>query len=244
MKPPFRVVSWNVRASMTDRVIDTLVSDDAVDLYVLSEYRVPKAGDRIAERLHDAGWIHALRATIPEKLKGVALFSKSQLVQHRALIAKWTTNGHTLDQWLVSAHIPDANLSVIGAYVPYPDGPLKEAVWGALIGAAKKHGEKRLIIAGDFNSAWSHEADTGTGYTWWSLDDMAKVATDLWRHSNTRPPKRDQITWEGPNGKGNRIDFAFGTRALLPALSTVRHRHDVRQSKISDHSQIVIEVAA
>ena len=62
---PFRILSWNIRASMTPRVLDAVCADPAVDLLVLSEYRVPKAGDLVAERLRTHGWPHAAHASIP-----------------------------------------------------------------------------------------------------------------------------------------------------------------------------------
>lgn len=134
---PLRVVSWNVRASMTDRVLDELCSDQTVDLFVLSEYRIPR---------------------------------------HR------------------SAH---------------------------------------LLIAGDFNSCFPHEADSGRGYTIAPLTRMAATAVDLWRAAVRDPGERDQITWAGPNGKGNRLDFVFGTPGIASMVTAAAHRHAIREQGIS-----------
>jgi exonuclease III len=238
----FRIVAWNVRASMTARVMDELCADPTVDLYVLSEYRVPKAGDLIAARLAECGWSYSHRSVIPAATKGVALFSRTPLKPADTRIREWTPRGNSLRQWITSADVPAAGLSIIGAYVPFPDGPLKEAVWSALVRAAKDNPRKRLLIAGDFNSCHPHDADTGRGYTTWSLDEMKKVAYDLWSLHNPSPSNRDQITWHGPNGMGNRIDFAFGTDALRESLLSAVHRHEPRISNISDHSQLVVDL--
>lgn len=223
---------------MTERVLDAVCADDAVDLLVLSEYRIPRAGDLVAERLRARGWVHARHGAIPEGQKGAAIFSRLPLRSAPELLPA----GGRLAQWIVPVHVPAIGLWVIGTYVPFPDGRLKEAVWDALIDSAARHRTNALVIAGDFNSCHPHEADSGRGYTVAPLQRMASVATDLWRAAVPAPRPRDQITWEGPNGKGNRIDFAFGTPPVQRALRHAEHRHVLRQSKASDHSGVVIDL--
>ncbi|MES2524195.1 MAG: endonuclease/exonuclease/phosphatase family protein [Gemmatimonadota bacterium] len=238
----FRIVSWNVRGSMTPSVMDELCADSTVDLFVLSEYRIPKAGDLIAACLHAAGWTFSIHSNVPAKLKGVALFSRFPLIPAPTLIRCWTLGGHPLDQWIVSAQVPDAGLAVIGTYVPYPDGSAKEAVWRALIDAMDDHAGERVLAAGDFNSCHPADADTGIGYTTWSLQAMEAVAVDLWRRHNSSALPRDHVTWCGPNGKGNRLDYAFGTPLLTESVASVVHRHEPRSTGVSDHSQLVVDV--
>jgi endonuclease/exonuclease/phosphatase family metal-dependent hydrolase len=126
--------------------------------------------------------------------------------------------------------------------MPFPDGPLKEAIWETLIDIAIRHQRSRLLIAGDFNSCYPHEADSGRGYTVEPLRRMASVAVDVWREKVPAPSHRDQITWNGPNGLGNRIDFVFATKRLARDIISARHRHDVRERRISDHSAVVVDV--
>lgn len=236
---PFRILSWNIRASMTPRVLDAVCADPAVDLLVLSEYRVPKAGDLVAERLRTHGWPHAAHASIPVRQKGVAIFSRHPLRPAPHLVAQT----HRFAQWIVSVQVPLADLAVIGAYVPFADGPEKDAVWGALIDAAARNREMALVIAGDFNSCLPHEADSGRGYTVEPLQRMRRVVTDLWETSVRAPTPRDQITWEGPNGKGNRIDFAFGTPSVVRRVLHAEHRHALRHGKASDHSGVIVDLS-
>lgn len=239
---PLRVVSWNVRASMTSRVLDELCSDPTVDLFVLSEYRIPRRGDLIRARLADAGWKHALHSHTAAGQKGVAVFAKHPLKPAPELLDRWRPRGHDLSRWIVAASLPSAGVSVVGTYVPFPDGALKEAVWQALIGAAKRHRMARLLIAGDFNSCFPHEADSGRGYTIEPLTRMAAAAIDLWRAAVPSPGERDQITWAGPNGMGNRIDFVFGTPGIASMVTAAAHRHEIRERGISDHAPVVIDL--
>jgi exonuclease III len=212
-----RIQVWNVRACMTDRIIGALTIATDVDVFVLSEYRVPKAGDRIASAMTNAGWKYNMHATIPAGLKGVALFARRPLVPATDMIRAWRPRGVDLRQWIVAARIAGCDLTVCGTYVPYADGPLKEVVWRSLIGCARRHARSRVLFAGDFNSGFA--------------------ATPL-------PSHRDWITWAGPNGEGNRLDYAFATPALAPSVHAVAHRHDVREQGISDHSAIVLDVRA
>jgi exodeoxyribonuclease-3 len=227
---------------MTDRVLDALCEHSSADAFVLSEYRIRKAGDLVASRLREAGWPYALHAKIPAGKKGAVIYSRTPIEDARVLIPDWKPDGLDLSQWIVAAYIPAADLSILGVYVPYPDGPLKEAVWSQIIDVAGRKCGSRLLITGDFNSAWPHDADSGTGYTTWRLREMRNVAIDLWSYANPEPVARDQITWEGPNGKGTRLDFAFATPALVGHVTSVVHSHGPRLSKVSDHSQVVIEL--
>jgi exonuclease III len=227
---------------MTDRVSTALTSAVDVDVFVLSEYRVPKAGDRITATLSSAGWAHSLHATIPTGLKGVAIFARHPLEPARDLIRAWGPRGLDLTQWIVAARIPTFDLAVCGTYVPYADGPLKSATWNALIGCARRNQRERVLIAGDFNSCFSTDSDTSTGYTVDPLRRMCAVSVDTWRAATPIPSHRDVITWTGPNGKGNRLDFAFATPGLAPHVKSVFHRHDVRTDRVSDHSAIIVDL--
>jgi exonuclease III len=237
-----RIMTWNIRASMTDRIVSALTADRTIDLLVLPEYRIPKAGDRVATALAAAGWTHSMLAAIPTGLKGVAVYSREPLEPAPQLIDDWAPEGQSLAQWIVAASVPGEELAVLAAYVPYRDGPLKEAVWNALTSAATSSQARRLIIAGDFNSCYPHESDTATGYTVHALHRMTRTATDLWRHRVKDSCEGDHITWAGPDGKGNRLDFVFGTPPVLAALISAEHRHDLRTSGASDHSGVVVEL--
>lgn len=125
MSVTFRVVAWNLRASMATPILAELCADDSVDVFVLSEYRVPKAGDHVAARLPANGWPHAMYSATPARLKGVAIYSRHAMHPAPELIHDWQPVGHDIRQWIVSAYVPAADLCVLGVYVPFADGPLR-----------------------------------------------------------------------------------------------------------------------
>jgi exonuclease III len=226
---------------MTPRVLDALCSDSSVDLFVLTEYRVPKAGDLVRERLGSSGWPFALHSRTADGAKGIAMYSKSPLEAAPQLIANWRPAGVDLRPHVVAATVESARVAVVGTYVPFPDGALKDALWAALIGCAERHRTTPLAVVGDFNSCHPHEADSGRGYTVEPLERMSEVAVDLWRLAVERPRPRDQITWSGPNGLGNRIDFVFATPPLATRLVDAKHLHELRERKVSDHSMVMVD---
>ncbi len=223
---------------MTPRVLEAVSADETIDVLVLSEYRVPLVGDLIAERLHASGWGHQVRGAIPAGKKGVTVFSRCTIAPAPSVL----DDGGEFSQWLVPARLPKHALTVVGAYVPYEDGPLKESIWRAIHVSAERHRDHPLLILGDFNSCHPHEADSGVGYTTHALKTMERHTIDLWRFNGAASSKRDHITWQGPNGKGNRLDFAFCTPALSERVLTTRHLHDLRISKASDHSGVLVEI--
>lgn len=50
-----RLITWNVRNSQRNVVLDALASWRDADVLVLSEYGVPKAGDRMVAHLQSLG---------------------------------------------------------------------------------------------------------------------------------------------------------------------------------------------
>lgn len=234
-----KILTWNVRASMTPRVLGAVGADDSIDVLVLTEYRVPRAGDLIAQRLIEAGWVHQARGEIPVGKKGVAIYSRCPITPSPELL---DDNG-ALSQWLVPVSFPLQRLSLVGAYVPYPDGSPKEVIWQTLHRSAQRNHAESLLILGDFNSCYPHEADSRVGYTTHALETMERHAVDLWRAHGGESLLRDHITWEGPNGKGNRLDSAFGTPALTRRVREARHLHTFRLEKASDHSGVMVRIA-
>jgi exodeoxyribonuclease-3 len=64
---------------------------------------------------------------------------------------------------------------------------------------------------------------------------------DLWRH---RYPDRREYSWFSTRNNGFRIDHAFLSRSWPLAPSTVRYSHEERIAGLSDHSPLILELAA
>ncbi len=64
---------------------------------------------------------------------------------------------------------------------------------------------------------------------------------EAWRSLNG---DKREYTWRSNRGNGFRIDHAFLSRALRGRLIDARYSHRERDSKISDHSLMIVDFAS
>jgi exodeoxyribonuclease III len=127
-----------------------------------------------------------------------------------------------------------------GAY--FPLAKPKVAFWRDefLPYAASRLGEDALL-AGDFNSG-AHFVDEA-GATALAAAEFARMSetgwVDAWR---SRRPDGREFSWFSHVGNGFRIDQAFASPSLAPRLADARYDHSTRESGVSDHSALVVDV--
>jgi exodeoxyribonuclease III len=68
-----------------------------------------------------------------------------------------------------------------------------------------------------------------------------KKWVDAWRKFHRKPSYVD-YTWYMPGGKGFRLDYAFLSPKLGDKLKAARYSPLERESGLSDHSMLIVEI--
>jgi exonuclease III len=225
-----------------------LLAHVAADVLVLTEYRRQASGASPSPSLASLWpWQHA-PATDAE-LRGVLLASRSELQPLPAVdLLGLHTSTEELRPRVAAAYLPAHDLTVIGVYMPYADGPVKEALWVALNRYAAAQVGERFVIIGDMNSGTAEEGESGDAYTPLPLEAMWGQTVDAWKEAARRDgrPASARYTWYSARGErrlGRRLDYAFLSPALESMLIDARHDHTVREQEISDHSDLIVELS-
>jgi len=168
-----------------------------------------------------------------------------------------------LDLKLVSIN-GGQDLEVLGIHVPDVktqdgDGRMQQTLeykrmfWETLIrfGQEKMARNENAIILGDFNTGLNTvDKEPGAGDFYLSKcmeafmelrDANGRKWVDAWRKFHRRQSKVD-YTWYMPGGKGFRLDYAFLSPMLADKLKAARFSHLERESGLSDHSMLIIEL--
>jgi exonuclease III len=107
------------------------------------------------------------------------------------------------------------------------------------------YGGRPFILVGDLNTGNQTIDRTDRGKKYWCSNGFDRLCQsdsllDLWRHthSDTR-----EWSWLSNSGNGFRIDHALVNRDFLDQLRPVcTYDHQTRESGLTDHSALIIEV--
>ncbi len=238
-----RVVSWNILQGAPTRgarIVQALLAYRP-DLVVLTEYHPDRSG-LVAEQLGEAGLIHQASA---EAGYGYQVFMGS--VEPLSEPTRLATPEHQVGGYL-EVEIARSRLSVAGVYVPVISAvPLaeKRRFWAMLHSAASRNLDNPYLAVGDWNTGdfpWDKEAAGRPFSCTEEYRRMKELGFDeAWRTLNG---DRREYTWRSNRGNGFRIDHAFVSPALRPRLVAARYSHQEREAKISDHSVMILDLAA
>lgn len=242
------LLSWNIRASQTAAQIAHLTEQKNVDVLVLTEYRQLMRDDRLSAALAEAGWMYQHTPVKVPKVRGVLIASK-----HPLQLPPLDTNFHfgslitELSPYIARVLLPDHNITLIGIYMPYADGPAKETLWASLNSYARANPSGRYIITGDVNSCVEGETEGLSLYTPRPLKEIRALTIDAWGEMARRKgfPDRERYTWYSNTKYGQsgiRLDYAFLSPSLHEHLSAARHDHAVRLQGLSDHSALYVDL--
>lgn len=168
-----------------------------------------------------------------------------------------------LDLKLVSVNGGE-DVEVLGIHVPDVktqdgDGRIQQTLdykrhfWEALIRFAeeKMARNENAIILGDFNTGLNTvDKEPGAGDFYLSEcmkkllemeDAKGRKWVDAYRRFHRRQSPVD-YTWYMPGGGGFRLDYAFLSPRLAGRLKAARHSHLERESCLSDHSMLIVEL--
>src|SRR6516165_6031238 len=218
-----RLLAWNIRqggGSRLARIADAMKRHDA-DIVVLSEYRGGPSAPRLCAALHALGYSHATTLVPPSSCNGVLVAARRPF--HGQVSVDFATFR------LVGIYMPN-----LRAKIPY---------WEALIATLSSQSANRALAIGDFNTCRAYLDEAGAiDATAHYMDAIEQIGfRDLWRH---RYPDRREYSWFSTRSNGFRIDHAFLSQELVACAGTVHYSHEERIAGLSDHSPLILELAA
>jgi exonuclease III len=234
----FRLVALNARGGGGRRAasIAAALAAHAPDVVVIGEaYPDGPKGQRLRDALAEVG-LHeqAVAASdSPDVPNGVLLASRRPLAEARQPLAAGPNR-----QRILEARVD--GLLISAAY--FPLGRPKVAFWrDEFLPYAASRLDEAVVMAGDWNSG-SHYLDE-RGATLYAAAEFASLAASGW-HDAWRSLHADgrEYSWYSNRGNGFRLDHAFVSPTLCPRLLGARYDHTTRETKVSDHSALVVEL--
>lgn len=233
-----RLLAWNILhgggARRMPEIALTLLEHEA-DVVVLTEYR-RTVGGQIRGVLDDHGWRHQLTAEPAEGGNGILVAARTGLEAGPAF-------DRGVPGRLLQATLPQADMSIIAAHIPDGSAPrARTECWRSLLDRARTLRETSCVILGDFNSGRHRLDEPGATFSCTALlGELAALGyVDAWRALN--PEGREQ-SWRSRAGNGFRIDAAHVSAGLRGRIRAASYSHAVRETGVSDHSAVLVELA-
>lgn len=234
-----KLLAWNIRSgggTRTRAIADAITQHDPL-VVVLTEYR--PSSTPLLEYLQRTGYAHALLSKPRSRIGGVAILSRLPVRDEHEADARRPA---AVDARLLTVEIPDVNLRVCGIYGPQR-GETFDDCWRSALEVLRGRTHEPLLVAGDFNIGVPlpeppRRAFLDSSYRA-ELREMGYV--DLWRRQHGADTR--EASWRGRTDD-HRIDHAFATSPLLPRVRHCAYSHTEREHQVSDHSPIIVELAA
>jgi exodeoxyribonuclease-3 len=237
-----RLVLWNLLHGGGKRVpalVDAAMAYRP-DICVLTESRLT-TNDQITTLGANLGLTHHLASTTPPRKNGVLIMSRTTLCRHAPPV------GALYQQRWIEATLPEQGFHVIACHVP-PKISIgvnqKTAFWSVLLRRAERLLHEPAMIVGDLNTG-AHYRDEHRA-TLYCADQFERLGAlgwiDAWREFHG--PNRKEWSWVYPRRRtyGYRLDHAFCTPPLAKRLVGCRYSHDERESGLSDHSLMIVDL--
>ena len=247
-----RLLHWNIlHGGGARRMPEILLNllEHKPDLILLSEYRTT-IGGQIRGILADQGLAHQ-QTSLPARHKNGLLWASRFPL---SLSQQPAPTAHGLSSRWLDVLVEGHDLQLTGVHIPDDSKPTARATcWQAMVASAGFNREKSHIFVGDFNTG-RHGLDE-EGRTFTCTSQLGAVCTlgyaDAYR---VFAPERREWTWHAParsnvkpantaRSGGFRLDSALVSKPLLPRLTRADYLHSVRETGVSDHSAMIIELA-
>jgi exonuclease III len=242
-----KILPWNLQhggGSRRTPAIALSLLEHRADIVVLTEFR-RTTGGQIAGVLFDHGLTFQHSTDPPKGVNGLLIAARSPLLVepdtgHAAAPASVRA---ARQRRIAEVVFPDLGFALAGVHIPCDGrGSGREAVFQAALAAAARRRDSGFILIGDFNAGRHHLDEEGRTFTCTHL--LGRLAAlgylDAWRRLH---PTSRQYSWYSHEGGGFRIDHAFLSAPLAPRLTACWYSHNERESGLSDHSALVLELA-
>lgn len=235
-----RIVGLNIQhgGGRRLRAIAGALAELEPDVAVLSEFHPGSRGDALLADLGAVGLTHQPWTTSADPLypNAVAVVSREPIAATSEPIAT-SANRHRV---LATSVGP---LDVVAVY--FPLGRPKVGFWpDEFLPYARLSLEGHRLLIGDWNTGRHYLDEAGaTLFAADSFEAMDTIGwTDAWRALH---PDGREFTWYSrPANNGFRLDHAFLSPSLVPALRSASYVHSTREDRVTDHSAIVVELDA
>jgi len=230
-----RILAWNIRQGGGKRlsVIAEALARHEADVLVISEYRGGESGERLRAALAAMGYAYVTALTPPSGGNGALI----------AALQPFDDGGPLTDTLPEPCRIVRAYFGALRVYGIYMPNLLKKVpYWQALIAAfAAESLDAQALAIGDFNTCRAYVDEPGAiDPCAHFMDEIAAIGfCDLWRR---RYPEGREFSWYSTRGNGFRIDHAFLSPALAARAGDIRYSHDERESGLSDHSALILDL--
>jgi exonuclease III len=111
--------------------------------------------------------------------------------------------------------------------------------------AASRHSQENYLVMGDWNTGDVPLDKEDAGSPFRCTPEYRQMRElgfeEAWR---SRHGVEREYTWHSHRGNGFRIDHAFLSPSLRGRLADARYSHREREAKISDHSLMIVDLAA
>lgn len=238
-----KIVAWNIQGGGGKRIsgIASKLIEYAADVVVLGEY-IPGRSDPLIDLMSSAGWVHQVLPEPPERYGGVAVVSRVALEP----LEDTSDLGPQAHFRHIGVTLLDAGIQLRGIYGPLHADPY-DAFWEGLQASLNSQRHLPVLVMGDFNSGSPLFDTPGTKlFCSHHFNRLSEAGyTDLWRRIHGC--EACEYTWQCSR-KGEifpfRLDHAFGSQKVVDRLDACKYDHEVRLSKLSDHSLLSVEVSS
>ena len=229
-----KLITLNIRqggGKRTTKLLDYLIEKEA-DVIVLTEYRHNASGLGIRSALSHVGFQFFASPTNVENQNSVAIASRIPFEQHEFPSLLESDRHRVIGARLLG-------LSIVGVY--FSLGAAKQSLYDFFLGNELGDLGAEAMIFGDFNTGLHFQDETKA--TFKLADRFAALPSkgfiDAWR---TRYPERREFSWYSNAGNGFRLDHAFCSEAVNIKIQKIEYDHSPRESKITDHSALIVEI--
>ncbi len=224
-----KFLSWNIQQGGGSRIrgILSFVAKQKADILVFSEFRNNNAGTLIRQKLLEQGFLFQF-VSLKESDTNSVLIASKYPCQARLFVNSKIDFNHS-----VIACDFDA-FHLYGVYLPHKK---KHKLFDLLNTEIKKH--KPALIMGDFNTGKNFIDQKGDSF--WYTKDLKQLETDglsdAFRYVHG---EAETYSWYSHQGNGYRYDHIYVDADLLPLVKDCDYLHEARESKLSDHSPMIL----
>jgi exodeoxyribonuclease-3 len=208
-------------------------------VFVLSETSSGVGSGLLAERLGAAGW--TVRAPQPrEGERGVMVCSRVALGPECSPPASYLRER--------AEAVSVGGIELIGVYAPSRDESAekvarKRRFLAELLTMLGAREPAATILIGDLNIVERTNRNVDRVFQDWEYELYEELPKLGWLDAyRALHPDRVELSWADGEGRGYRFDHTFITADLHERLRRCEYVHETRESDLSDHSAMVIEL--